>query len=165
MASMQLENQMSAKEQLTANLNNQTETQIHSERYINYSKSEIGPDPPTIDAGEEVTFNGFVSKGAVVYAPHSPNKGIPGLSPAWVLAWDTTGYTVFPPIPNKVYVTCGPNYIIERMTDDEILKKLNESISPDDSHTDPITKATINANLTHSFHRGINSLKANFGQS
>ncbi|XP_074311168.1 uncharacterized protein LOC141647033 [Silene latifolia] len=164
MASMQLENQLTVKEKLTANLNNQTKTQIHSERYINYSKSETGPDPPTIDAGEEVTFNGFVSKGAVVYAPPSPTRKIPGLSPAWVLAWDTTGYTVIPPIPNKVYVTCGPNYIIEKMTDDEILKKLDESTSPDGSHTDPITKATINANLTHSFLSG-NSLKANFGQS
>ncbi|XP_074311155.1 uncharacterized protein LOC141647022 [Silene latifolia] len=161
MASMQLENQVSAKEQLTANLNNQSPNKIHPERYINYSESEKGPDPPTIDIGEEVTFNEFVSKGAVVYTP--PSGGIPGLSPAWVLAWDATGYTVIPPNPNKVYVTCASTKIIEKMTDDEILKKLDKSTSADGSYTDPFTKATINANLTHSFRSG-NSLKANFGQ-
>ncbi|XP_074287622.1 uncharacterized protein LOC141612749 [Silene latifolia] len=156
MASMQVKNQVS--EQLIANMKNQTLHELHSERYVKYSKPGPGPQPPTIDAGKEVTFDGFVSKGAVIYAGNAI-----GTSPAWVLAWDTTAETLLPPRPNKVYVTCGSKYDIEKMTDKEILKKLDESISPVGVASDPITNATIHTELRHLIPNG-NSLNATFGQ-
>ncbi|XP_074285864.1 jasmonate-induced protein homolog [Silene latifolia] len=157
MASMQVKN----SEQLIANMKNQTPHELHSERYVKYSHPGPGPVPPTIDAGKEVTFDGFVSKGAVIYA--GPVINAIGTSPAWVLAWDTTAETLLPPRPNKVYVTCGSKYDIEKMTDEEILKKLDESISPVGVACDPITKATIHTELCHLIPNG-NSLKATCGQ-
>ncbi|XP_074285867.1 uncharacterized protein LOC141611264 [Silene latifolia] len=160
MASIQLENQVSEK--LIANLSNKTPHVIHADRYIKFSTPQLGPLPPAIDAGKEVTIPYFVAKGAVVYAGPVINQF--GTSRAWVLAWDTTAEVVIPPRPNnKVYVTCGSKYDIEKMTDDEILKKLNESTLPVGSHVDPITKATIHAELTHLIPDG-NALKASFGQ-
>ncbi|XP_074285868.1 uncharacterized protein LOC141611266 [Silene latifolia] len=156
MASMQMERK------LIANLGNQTPEVIHAERYMKWSNPHLGPLPPAIDAGNEIKIDYFVSKGAVVYV--EPVLKEIGTSRAWVVAWDTLADTLIPPSPNKVYVTCGSKYEIEKMSDDEILEKLNESTSADGSHTDPITKATVEANLSHLIP-DCNALKANFGIS
>ncbi|XP_074286407.1 jasmonate-induced protein homolog [Silene latifolia] len=131
-------------EHIVAKMKNQTPTVMHCERYIKWSMPDTGPSPPPIEATGVTSFTGFVSKGAVVYVSSTKET----CSVAWLLAWDRPDkYYFIPPCPNKVYVACGPKSVIEKMSDEEIQKKLDDAPSAEVAAIDPITKATVHAKL------------------
>ncbi|KAL9239890.1 hypothetical protein vseg_014168 [Gypsophila vaccaria] len=125
--------------QVVALMTNLTGKDINCERYINWS-GPSGPSPPTIPAGGVTRFNEFGPKAAVVY--HGQNMEQNPTS--WVLAWDAP--EIIPIASKKVYVTCGPKSVIDNMTDDQILKNLNESFGASTA-TDSVMKISATANI------------------
>ncbi|KAK9682085.1 hypothetical protein RND81_10G048900 [Saponaria officinalis] len=124
---------------VVALLTNHTGKDLKYERYINWSGT-LGPSPPIIPAGGVTRFNDFGPKAAVVY--HGQNVDQNPIS--WVLAWDAP--EIIPIATKKVYVTCGSKSVIDNMSDDQILKGLDES-NGESMATDALMKITATANI------------------
>ncbi|KAL9239891.1 hypothetical protein vseg_014169 [Gypsophila vaccaria] len=139
MATEQVSQQM---KQVIATMANMTKTEIYCERYFNWS-GRPGPFPPTMNAGGVVEFDGFGSKGAVLY--NGPMNPTGRYQPAWVLAWDAPGISTGG-APNKVYVFCGGKSEVDNLTEKQILERL-EASSDESKAEDSYTKTFITAIL------------------
>ncbi|XP_074270571.1 uncharacterized protein LOC141594444 [Silene latifolia] len=153
-SSMQAEPQR----QVYANMTNHTSNEMRFERYMNFTRasSPVTTLPP-IPAGETLSYDQVVWKGAFVYTGYNKRN----FRSSWVLAWDarvTNGI----PSPRKVYVACGYKDVIDKMTPEEIEKNLDDA--SDFSNTvDPITKTTGKAVIIGAVPNDSANVSANFG--
>ncbi|KAL9239856.1 hypothetical protein vseg_014135 [Gypsophila vaccaria] len=146
-----------AQRQVYVNMTNHTLAEMNCERYIDLNGSPtISPLPP-IPAGEIIYMNNAVSKGFVVYVGRNKDH----LPSAWLLAWDAPRSDIFPP-PRKVYVACGSKSAIDKMTQDEIRKNLDES-SNFSQVDDPNTKTTAYAGIIDASPDDSASVSSTFG--
>ncbi|KAK9715334.1 hypothetical protein RND81_06G158000 [Saponaria officinalis] len=146
--------------QVYCNMTNRTSTEMICKHYYNFNGFPGPQLLPPIPAGEIIYIDNVVQKGAVVYVGRNKEQ----CPSAWVLAWDTPASdNTAPPPSRKVYVICGPEEAIDKMTAKEIEKKLDDTGNTFSEATDPITKTTAYAGIIGAVPNDSSNVSATFG--
>ncbi|XP_074281558.1 jasmonate-induced protein homolog [Silene latifolia] len=157
MASMQVHQAVAKKEYnpkqfqngTMATINNLTQSQMSLDRFMNWAgHPATGSFPSTIARNRTAQFThvrggNFGSVAAVQYSGYNAL----GALCAWIVAWNAPSNDTPPDCPpNRVYAECGSKKVMDAITWDQILSKLD--IAPTDySDSDPSTKTSVDATI------------------